>query len=204
MPVRLFPNGVPYPRYIRENIVLSSGQLLEVSKEWNVSRSTVYRIKLLMRLTDDVCGRKPYALTKKWSKCTLSAEDALNLSLFVIMCPQVTLFECKQFLLIGIQVEVSLSTVCRELKRLGITRKQLNRPSLRRREIDRVNWWINLPHLGGIGGVRAELLVDIDESSFNWGNSMRKYGYSFRGERAKAFGLVRILYSFSLKCFDFM
>ena len=159
----------------------------------NVSVSTVKRVRYRWRDHGDCqVGRETVPASLR--KCTLSPSDCEVLSQFVGMYPQVTLVQLQNFLFLGLNIAVSTATVSRELSRLGFSRKKINRYSIYRRESDRVNWWLKPPACNGCLGVSVDDLVDIDESKFTWESAERKYGYSLKGFRAKAPGVVSLFF----------
>ena len=194
------PVGIPYPEWMRLNIVDSTQSHADTAKVLNVSVSTVKRVRYRWRdFGDCQVGRQnvPAALRK----CTLSPTDCEILSQFVGMYPQATLMQLQNFLFIGLHIAVSTATVSRELRRLGFSRKKINRYSIYRRESDRVNWWLKPPASNGCLGVLVDDLVDIDESKFTWESAERKFGYSLMGYRAKAPGIVSIRFIFTQSLF---
>ena len=184
------PIGVPYPSWVRQNIVASTKSHIDTASEFNLSVSTVKRVRERWQKYGDIkVGRREVPPSER--RCTLTPRDCEVLAQFICSYPQVTLVQLQQFLFIGLRVALSTSTICRELKKLGFTRKQINRYSIYRRESDRVNWWLNPPCLNGCNGVAVDDLVDVDESKFTWESAEQKFGYSFKGMRAKTSGLVR-------------
>ena len=117
--------------------------------------------------------------------CALSEQDAAFLCLLKCTYPQASLVECQIALLIERGKLVSLPTVSREIKRLGMTRKIVQSFSTRRDENRRVAWWTNPPHMGGCAGVDWSNLVDIDEANVMFGDTKRRYGHSLSGLPAR-------------------
>ena len=151
-----------------------------------MSQSTVARI-----LRSDFSVRDDNGV--RLSECSLTVEDAAFLCILKCEYPQASLAECQIALHSERGKLVSLATVSREIKRLGMTRKKMQRFSCRRDEASRVRWWTMPPHMGGCAGVDWTNLVDIDESSINFGESQRRYGHSFAGMPARFPSLVRLL-----------
>ena len=196
------PVGVAYPNWVRQNIVLSDLSHEETAKKLNVSLCTVRRARKRWQSHGDLhAGR--FQVHPSLRRSTLSANDCQILAQFVCMYPQVTLVQLQQFLFIGLKVALSTATICRELKKLGFSRKQINRFSIYRRESDRISWWLNPPSLNGCNGVDVDDIVDVDESKFTWESAERRFGYSFKGMRAKTSGMVSAWCShFILVLFD--
>ena len=184
------PCGVAYPDWIRGHILDSPvcETTRSIAKRLNVSQSTVVRV---LNEEDNRVRREG----PRPNKCILSQDDAAFLCLLKCHYPQASLAECQLALDIERSKQVSLSTISRELKRLGMTRKKMQRFSSRRDEDSRVRWWTHPPHLGGCAGVDWTNFVDIDESNLAFGDSFRQYGHSFTGIPARYASKVSMLYS---------
>ena len=183
---RLRPNGVPYPDWIRAQIENSPATETTrcIAQRLNVSQSTVSRVLRAHLSSPQVDG-------SRHSERVLTEDDAAFLCILKCEYPQVSLSECQLALESERGKIVSLATVSREIQRLGMTRKKMQRFSSRRDESARVRWWTMPPHLGGCAGVDWKNLVDIDESTINFGDSQRRYGHSFAGLPARCPSLVR-------------
>ena len=177
---RLFPVGVAYPDWLRARI--QNAPICEttraIARRLRVSQSTVVRI-----LNSDLSARKRTG--QRFDECILSESDAAFLCILKCEYPQASLSECRLALEIERGKLVSTSTISRELKRLGMTRKKLQRFSCRRNEDSRVCWWTRPPHMGGCAGVDWTNMVDIDESNVQFGDCQRRYGHSFSGFPAR-------------------
>jgi transposase len=182
---RLRPTGVAYPDWLRARI--QDSPLVEttrsIAKRVGVSQSTVVRI-----LNSDLASRSRNG--ERFWECVLSESDAAFLCILKCEYPQASLSECRVALEIERGKVVSNSTVSRELQRLGMTRKKMQRYSSRRSEDSRVGWWTKPPHMRGCAGVDWTNMVDIDESNVQFGDSQRRYGHSFRGLPARCQSLV--------------
>ena len=188
------PVGVPYPDWIRAQIqdspVIESTR--SIARRLNLSQSTVSRI-----LRSDLSARDNSGV--RLSECILTEDDASFLCILKCEYPQASLTECQLALELERGKVVSLSTVSRELQRLGMTRKKLQRFSCRRDENSRVRWWTMPPHMGGCLGVDWTNLVDIDESSIQFGETHRRYGHCFSGMPARFPSLVsKTFFSYAL------
>ena len=185
---RLAPIGVPYPDWLRARIQESpwSETTRYIARRLQVSQSTVVRI-----LSSDLTCRSDNG--RRYSDCVLSEYDAAFLCILKCEYPQASLDECRLALEIERGKVVSNSTVSRELKRLGMTRKKMQRYSIRRSEDSRVAWWTRPPHMGGCAGVDWSNMVDIDESNVQFGDCQRRYGHSFSGIPARYQSLVSTL-----------
>ena len=180
MPRQHRPRGVPYPDWLRAEVLDSHTfeSSRDVAEKWSISQSTVIRI---WRDSGAIQGKTGTRL----QLCSLTEDDAAFLCLLKVTYPQASLSECQLALEIERGKVVSLSTVSRELRRLGMTRKKMERFSTRRDEDRRVSWWTTPPHMGGCAGVDWSNIVDIDESNVRFGDSQRRYGHSFAGMPAR-------------------
>ncbi len=163
--------GTAYPSWLRNNIANSSGTVAQRASAFRVSRSTVYRID------SGLC--QPNA-REPGPKLLLSPEMAASLAVMTLGYPQISLFECQCYMQQAHGIRVSLSTISREFKRLGFSRKIIKRESNKRDEEQRVQWWTSPPPRGCFG-LFAPDLVDIDESHFILEKSWRQYGRSLVG-----------------------
>ena len=184
LPVKCFPNGTPYPIYTRTNIISSVGTIAAITNEWGCSESTVSRIRKLYLDTGQLEGGRSKTTRTCHDHKTLTPDDCHSLVCFVNLYPQVTLRELQCYLMIGQHVVVSIATISRELKRLGFTRKKVNRFSIYRHEPSRIAWWTNGPDLNGVAGIPANDLIDIDESHFYWDSIERRFG-QYQGSTSK-------------------
>ena len=191
----LSPNGVAYPEWFRSNIVAATGTIDDIALQFNCSRASVVRFRRLARNGEPLAGGRQPKLHPDDRKWILTADVVVHMLEFISMSPQVSLVELQSFLLCGFNITVSQSTVCRELKRCGYSRKKINRFSMNRDEVQRVNWWLNSVDNRGVAALNPDLLVDIDKSTFTWDSAQRKHGYSLIGTKALCGGLVSELLS---------
>ena len=187
------PTGTAYPDWLRAKIQDSSPleDTRSIARRLNVSQSTVVRV---LNSNDDLRDSDG----RRLRECILSEEDAAFLCVLKCEYPQASLDECKLALELERGKIVSLSTVSREIVRLGMTRKKMSRFSCKRDENSRVRWWTQPPHLGGCLGVDWTNLVDIDESTIQFGDSQRRYGHSFSGLPARYPSLVFLRFYYIL------
>ena len=183
------PVGVRYPLWFRRNVVASTLTHADTASQFGISVSSVVRFRDLA-LVGLLEGGRRVEVDPSDRKLTLTPEDIEGLLVFLTVCPQATLRELQSYLFEGHRVIVSISTLCRELKRCGYSRKKLKRFSMLRDESERVRWWTSSPHNRGVAGLNVDLLVDIDESTFTWDSAQRKHGYSLKGQIASCPGLV--------------
>ena len=189
-----WPRGVAYPVWFRANIVSASGSIDDIAERYHCSRASVIRFRRLSARGLPLAGGRQPILNPDDRNWTLNSDQVVDMLQFICMCPQVSLVELQSYLLLGFHVNVSQSTLCRELRRCGFSRKKINRFSSQRNEAQRVDWWVNGIHNNGVAGVNPDLLVDIDESTFTWDSAQRKHGYSLIGTKVMCGGLVSIYF----------
>ena len=114
---------------------------------------------------------------------TLDSFEEMTLIQSLLNKPDMYLEELRQELLQVTGVEVSLSTVCRTLKRLDFSRKRLRHIVVQRSEERRLEFQEEIAYFN------ADMLVWTDECGSDRRNEIRKYGYSLRG-------MIPVSYSF--------
>jgi hypothetical protein len=128
-------------------------------------------------------------LTPDCSHLKLDKHQVTLLFWYKCVLKDASLEECADFLEMCCDASVSRATICRELRRMGFTWKQLKYFSMFRNEDDRVLYWTNSPE----NEIRPGLflanylgIVDIDESGFYASNAQRTHGHvlpSIRGRQ---------------------
>ena len=148
--------GVAYPDWLRADIQNSplSENTRQIASRLRISQSTVVRV-----LNSDLTSRSKAG--PRLQECTLTEADAAFLCVLKCEYPQASLSECRLALEIERGKVVSDSTISRELQRLGMTRKKMQRYSTRRSEDLRVRWWTKPAHLGGCSGVEWSTMVAL-------------------------------------------
>ena len=145
-----------------------------------VSSRSVRRYLTLFEETGDV----PPAIYQHGPSRALDSFKEMSLIQSLLNKPDMYLKELRQELIQISGTDVSLSTICRTLKRLGFSRKKLRQIALQRSEEQRLKF------KGKISYLNADMLVWIDECGSNRRNEIRKYGYSLRGLTPTSFKLV--------------
>jgi transposase len=125
----------------------------------------------------------------KRGKFKLSRRGAFIIWYFKHIKPAALFIEVRRFLQTCTGEPLNATQLSRELKRLGFTRKKLQRQSKNRCEASRVHWWTHGPdapqiELRGVAGLDSRLLVDIDEKGIWLHEANRNYGHAIEGERA--------------------
>ena len=81
----------------------------------------------------------------------------------------------KQYTIYATNVQVSVPTVCRVLKRYGFTRKQVQRVTIQRSTVVRASFMANMFLYN------CASFLWIDETWSDRRNFLRKHGYALRG-----------------------
>jgi transposase len=188
---RYHPVGVPYPDYVRQNILHATGSVRERAATEKVSESTVRRVDKHYAQTG---SETPRAYVHGPPRL-LSETDAAKVAWFMINYPQAKNEEVRAFLKASstAQISVSSSTISTELQRLGMSGKLMKYFSANRDEADRVNFWCNPPNhpeRPDIAGVGYRDIVDIDESGFHPSDANRRTGHAFIGLPARSQGRI--------------
>ena len=164
----------------------------EIARSLFVSERSVYRFSKRFEVTGDV---RP-ALKRNGPIRELSEFDELTLVHLVLTNPGIYLRELQDLLLQSTGHLVSVSTVCRSLKRIGLTRQKITHVALQQSEIKRTSFTAEM------AAIDPSMILWIDETGCDRRNSLRKYGYSirghppqdyclnFRGERYSAIGIM--------------
>ena len=101
--------------------------------------------------------------------------EELTLLQSVLSKPGLYLRELQQELQEVTGSWVDVSTICRTLRRLGLTRKKMKRVAIQRSEVRRVEY------LAEILAYKPEMLVFIDETGSDRRHAIRQYAYQVRG-----------------------
>lgn len=143
----------------------------EVARVLGVSESSVYRYSQLFRVTGDV---RPLAKRNGPAK-ELSEFEVLFLVNLALSKPGIYLRELQDELCRSLMHWVDLSTICRALHGVGMTRQVMKQYSVRRSEVKRAEFWLEFDYIDPF------MIVWIDETGFDRRNSLRKFGYGIRG-----------------------
>ena len=136
-----------------------------------VSNRSVRRYLTLFEETGDVSP----AIQQHGPGRILDAFEEMSLIQSLLSKPEMYLEELRQELIQITGTDVSLSTICKTLKRLGFSRKKLKQVALQRSEEQRQGFLEEMSYL------TADMLVWTDECGSNRRHEVRQYGYSLRG-----------------------
>ena len=145
-----------------------------------VSSRSVRRYPTLFEETGDVSP----AIQQHGPGRILDAFEEMSLIQSLVSRPEMYLEELRQELIQITGTDVSVSTICKTLKRLGFSRKKLKQVALQRSEEHRQAF------LKGMSYLTADMLVWTDECGSNRRNEVRQYGYSLRGLTATSYKFV--------------
>lgn len=114
----------------------------------------------------------------------LSEQHEMIVVDLVLASPGIFLKEIQHQLLVTTGCNVHLSTICRSLKRLGMTRQKIQYIALQRSDALRADFMANVMTV-----YSSSLFVWIDETGCDMRNGLRKYGYAIRGCTPRIFTL---------------
>jgi len=181
---------VPYPNHTRHNVAISQGSISERAKRDNVSESFVYRLDRRIK-ADGGDWRRRASSKLKGRPRKLTQREAGLLMWQKCISRTVSLADAQKALKLATGTTASKSTVSREWKRLGLTKKRVERISYTRDESDRIAFWSKGPldvMRPGVCGVSHSLIVDVDETGFYTTNANKTTGHWFQGVPAKQKG----------------
>lgn len=146
-------------------------EAIDIAANLNVSLRTVYRVLLRFLQTGNVtrskrCGRYNFCFTE---------EEEIFIVGLIYENPSMFLDEIVAEIDDTMKLKVSLSTVCRLLKRYGMTRKKIRQVALQRCSI------LRGMYIAHIDNFSTSMFVWLDETGTDKRDQFRKYGYSLRG-----------------------
>ena len=147
----------------------------EIAHRLNIAVGTAYNTYKLFKLTGSVDKKK---VRRRPEQCKLDHHHQLYIVGVVIENPSMYLREICSEIKDITDTDVSPSTICRVLSAHGFTRKKVQHVALHQSILYRANFIAN------ISCFPKEMLVWIDETGCDKRDLLRKYGYSFRGERS--------------------
>ena len=155
---------------------------VEIAERLNIAVSTAHRIYHLFEQSGNVCPKPnntPRPDTRK-----LSDDMELFIIGLVLENPGIYLSEvCKEVEDIS-GIVVSDSTVCKLIRRHGLTRKKIQQIALQRSSQIRGEF------MGTVLLHRKDQFVWLDETGCDNRHTMRKYGYAIRGETPRCHRLL--------------
>lgn len=154
----------------------------QIAKNLNVDVSTVCRVINIFDETGDVCKRKHPQGHNHHRKRLTPTDEFLILEL-VAEKPGIYLRELQTEVYKASGTQISFSTICTFLHKNGFTHCKLSRTSGQQSDFLRCHF------MEDVSIFNIDMLVFIDESGSDTRDTLRKYGYSLRGQPAKAVSL---------------
>lgn len=175
---------LPYSSDFRWRVVwlylYSNVSAPEIAKLLYISERTVYRYAERFRLTGDV---RLFA-KKNGPATTLSEHEQLYLLDQILSSPGMYLHEAQQQLFRYAGTWVHESTICRTLRRLGLSRQKIEHLALQRSDTKRITFMAEVMMV-----FPSNMCLWIDETGCDRRNAVRKYGYAIRGNTPQDFSL---------------
>lgn len=147
----------------------------QIAQNLSISTATASNIFRLFQATGEVDPKSP---SKRDAVRKLDDHHELYIIGLIFECPTLQLQEiaCKVQEITG--TEVSISTLCRLLRRHGFTRKKVQSVAQQR------NLDFRALYMARIVTFTKDMFVWIDETGADLKEMLRRYGYALRGERA--------------------
>lgn len=150
----------------------------KISKQLFIGYGTARRLWLTFKTTGDV-SRRAQALSSSRSHLRILDEyHEYFIICLILRSPTTHLYEIQRQIEEVSNTTVSVPTICRLLRRYGLTRKAVQRVALQRSSTLRANFMANMFLYS------RNVFVWVDETGSDRRNYLRKYGYAMRGERA--------------------
>ena len=166
------PKG--YSKDLRWRIVwkyLQNRSVKDISLELYVCTRTVERFIYLFNTTGDISPK----LQRHGPLPAMSEFEEVTLLEMLLSDPSLYLRKVQQKLETITGAYYDSSTICRAIKRLGMTRQKMRHVAIQRCDVQRARF------ISEIMDFNPKTLIFIDETGSNRRNTIRKYGYSLRG-----------------------
>ena len=147
-------------------------KVCEIAKNLNVHITTVYRVISRFLQTGSVAASKRYT---KYNGCCFSEEQELFVIGLLYEHPAMYLDEIVSEVDNLLGIKVSLSTICKLLKRFGITRKKIRQVAQQR------CYLLQGTFIAHVLNFNVDMFVWLDETGTDKRDQFRKYGYALRG-----------------------
>ena len=147
----------------------------EVATRLNVDPTTVSRTVKLFEETGTVCSIQGYH-ENAWKK--LSSQDELAIIEAVLDNPPMYLHELQNVVFQTSGTEISVSAICKFLRKQGFSHKRLTYRALQRSEE------LRSEYLSEMSLYEPQTLVFVDETGSDKRSALRRYGYALKGQRA--------------------
>ena len=154
----------------------------KIAENLSIAPSTARAIFKMFEETDDVVAKTQPK--REDTRCLDTHHEVFVIAL-VMECPSMYLHEMCKAIEVATRVCVSEATVCRILRKNGLTRKKIRTVAVERRAEYRASF------MARALSFEREMLVFLDETGSDARNYTRKFGYSLRGLRAESHQIVR-------------
>lgn len=154
----------------------------QIASNLNVDISTVCRVIQRFETTGDVC-KSSHPQGHDHHRKLLTATDEFLILELVAEQPGIYLKELQAEVLKTTGTHISVSTICNFLHKNGFTHRKLTRIAGQQSEFLRTQFMLDISIFS------PEMLIFVDESGTDRRDALRKYGYSIRGQPAKALSL---------------
>ena len=177
----------PYSEELRWRVIyqfygLSLGYR-QIASNLNIDTSTVCRVIQRFEETGDV-KKKTYPQGHNHHLKKLTKYDETFILELVAEKPGMYLKELQTEVHELTGTDISITTICNFMHRSGLTHRKLNRVAGQRNDILRSQFMFDTSIFP------AEMLVFLDESGTDRRDTLRKYGYSLRGQPARALSML--------------
>ena len=149
---------------------LQNRSVKDISLELYVCTRTVERFIYLFNTTGDISPK----LQRQGPLPAMSEFEQVTLLEMLLSDPSLYLREVQQKLETITGAYYDSSTICRAIKRLGMTRQKMRHVAIQRCDVQRARF------ISEIMDFNPKTLILIDETGSNRRNTIRKYGYSLR------------------------
>ena len=147
----------------------------QIATNLNIAASTAHRTYSLFVQTGNV---DPAPHSRREEQHKLDERSELYIVGIVLNNSAMYLEEIRQEIHDVLNVDVSVSTICRLLQRYGITRKKIRQVAIQRNDALRGAFIAQCCLLN------PNMLVWVDETGTDRRDNIRRYGYALRGTRA--------------------
>lgn len=154
----------------------------QVASNLNVGLSTVYRITSAFRESGAVSKKKYPTGVKPNVQLTNCVQ--LYILHYITQKPSIYLWELQLELQKSLGVDVSISSLCRFLRKNNFSRQKLQLVATQRNEEIRAEF------VSDASIYQQQMLLFIDETGMDRRDTIRKYGYSVRGHTPRSHKLL--------------
>lgn len=159
--------------------VIRMEKATDVAKSMCVSARTVYRYAERYLATGDV---RPFC-KRNGPQTELCEYEQLFLVQLALAKPGIYLRELQEELYSTTMHWIDVSTICRAMHRVGMTRQKIQHFALSRSETQRADFWAEVTHFD------PAMIVWVDETGCDMRNALRKYGYGIRGMAPRSYDI---------------